>query len=232
MENQLEIIAKSYDKSIDLGRKGIDLYKNLPESITSDPDYTKYKTELKCGFDGSGAKEISEYLLPNSNMKFIDLGCCLNLMFRGYDKWSSEYYGVDISSETIKLLNEYVKNNKVPIGSLYYGSIHETPFSDNYFDIAACIGVLEYFEKDYVEKALREAHRIIKPNGKLVLDVPNIESTTGKMTMKIEEYMGRPDKFNILPRKFECILKKYFKIEKIGGGNGNAMIEYYLQCKK
>jgi ubiquinone/menaquinone biosynthesis C-methylase UbiE len=233
MKNQLEMVAKSYDRGIDLGRKGIDLYKNLPEVITSDPDYIKYKAELECGSEGSGAKEISEYLLPNSNMKFVDLGCCLNLMFRGYDKWPSEYYGVDISSETIKLLNEYVEKNKLPIGPLYCGSIHETPFDDNYFDIAACIGVLEYFEKDYVEKAIKEAHRIIKPNGKLVLDIPNIESITGKMMMKIEEYMGRPDKFNMLPKEFESIIKNYFEIEKTDGNNGDAMgIGYYLKCKK
>lgn len=60
MENQLEIVAKSYDKGIELGRKGIDPYKNLPEVITSDPDYIKYKAELECGSEGSGAKEISE----------------------------------------------------------------------------------------------------------------------------------------------------------------------------
>ena len=40
-------------------------------------------------------------------------------------------------------------------------------------------------------------HRIIKPNGKLVLDIPNIKSKTGKIMMKIEEYMGRPNKFNM-----------------------------------
>lgn len=171
--------------------------------------------------------------MPNSNMKFVDLGCCLNLMFRGYDKWPSEYYGVDISSETIKLLNEYVEKNKIPIGSLYCGSIHEIPFGDNCFDIAACIGVLEYFEKEYIEKALKELHRIIKPNGKLVLDIPNIESITGKMMMKIEEHMGRPDRFNMLPKEFESIVKKYFEIEKTDGDNDDAMgIGYYLKCKK
>jgi ubiquinone/menaquinone biosynthesis C-methylase UbiE len=232
MKNQLEIIAKSYDRCIDLGRKGIDPYKNLPEMITSDPDYIEYKAELKHGFEGSGAKEIVQYLLPNSNMKFVDLGCCLNLMFRGYDKWPSEYYGVDISSETIKLLNEYVEKNRISIGLLYCGGIHETPFDNNYFDIASCIGVLEYFEKDYVEKALEEAHRIIKPNGKLVLDIPNIESVTGKMMMKIEEYIGRRERFNMLPDEFEDILRKYFTIEKNDRGNNAMGVVYYLRCKK
>jgi hypothetical protein len=67
----------------------------------------------------------------------------------------------------------------------------------------------------------------------LVLDIPNIESITGKMMMKIEECMGRPDKFNMLPKEFESIMKKYFEVEKTDGDNSDAMgIGYYLKCKK
>lgn len=43
MENQLELVAQSYDKAIDWGRRGIDLYKELPEYITNDPDYPSLK---------------------------------------------------------------------------------------------------------------------------------------------------------------------------------------------
>jgi len=233
MNKQLDTIAKSYDRTIELGRKGIDLYENLPEEITNNTNYLKYKQELENSVGGSENKEIIEFLEPKSNMKFIDLGCCLNLMFKGYDKWPSKYHGIDISPKTIELLKEYVTKKGLSIGSLYCGGIHEIPFEDNYFDIAACIGVLEYFEKDNVEKALIEMHRIIKPNGKLVLDIPNIESKTGKIMMKIEEYMGRPDKFNMSSREFETVLKKYFQIERIEGVDTNSMgYLYYLRCKK
>jgi SAM-dependent methyltransferase len=235
MDNQLKIIAKSYDKTIDFGRKGIDLYKDLPDYITNDPDYQKWEMELENGTEGSSCKEIRDYLLPNTNMKFIDLGCALNLMFHGYDKWPSTYHGVDISEKTIQLLIEYVEKKKLPIGFLYCGSIHKTLFDDSYFDIGACIGVLEYFERDFVEKAIKEAHRIIKPNGKFVLDIPNIESPTGRVMMKIEEYMGRPDKFDMLPLEFEDMIKNYFEIEETNRtiAKGEDMgVKYNLRCKK
>lgn len=35
MDKQLELVAKSYDRTIDLGSKGIDLYRDLPDYITS-----------------------------------------------------------------------------------------------------------------------------------------------------------------------------------------------------
>jgi hypothetical protein len=62
MENQLESIAISYDKAIDLGRKGIDLYKALPEYITNDPEYPMWKKELEDGAEGCCRKNLKIYL--------------------------------------------------------------------------------------------------------------------------------------------------------------------------
>ncbi|HIH93010.1 TPA: class I SAM-dependent methyltransferase [Methanosarcina acetivorans] len=230
----MELIAESYDKGIDYGRRGISLYDDLPEYITNNPDYIIYKktTESIEPSVYSGYKEIREYLSPTTNMKFIDLGCCLNLMFNGYDQWASTYHGVDISSKTIELLNEFSTNNKLHIGALICGSIHETPFDANYFDIGACIGVLEYYKKDFVEKALIEAHRIIKPGGKLVLDIPNIVSPACRGMILLEEHAGRTDQFDMLPLDFENMLCNYFEIEKVEKANAWAMFQYFLSCKK
>lgn len=231
IKSQLELIEKSYDNAIELGRRGIDLYKDLPEYIKNDPDYPLFQKMIREeGGSNSGRKEIKDYLSPNTNMTFIDLGCCLNLMFRGYDTWPSIYNGVDISSKTIQLLDEFATGRKLPIGSLYCGSIHETPFDDNYFDIGACIGILEYYEKDFVASAIIEAHRIIKPYGKFVLDIPRIGSPECRIMMIIEEYLERPDRFDMSPHEFEDILQNYFKTEK--KEKAGPMIQYFLRCKK
>lgn len=102
----------------------------------------------------------------------------------------------------------------MPIGPLYCGSIHETPFCDNSFDIGACIGVLEYFEKDFVAKAIMEVHRIIKPYGNFVLDIPNMDNPMRRLMMLMEEHMGRPDKFDMSSREFEDMLQNYFEDRK------------------
>jgi SAM-dependent methyltransferase len=153
-------------------------------------------------------------------------------MFKRYDKWPSTYYGVDISSKTIQLLNEFAARKELPIGSLYCGSIHETPFGANHFDIGACIGVLEYFERNFVAYVMNEIHRIIKPYGKFVLDIPNIESPMRRIMMLIEEYMGRSGKFDLTSQEFEDMLQNYFQIEKTEKLDAVAMIQYFLRCKK
>lgn len=230
MENQLELVAKSYDRGIVLGRKG--LHQNLPEYITNDPDYLLFLKATTEGLDSdSGCKEVRDYLSPAANMNFVDLGCCLNLMFRGYNEWPSLYHGVDISGETIKLLDEFVAQKNLSVGSLYCGSIHKTPFDYDYFDIGACIGVLEYFEKDFVEKALIEAHRIMKHDGRFVLDIPDNENPMRRFMSLIEEHRGCPNRFDMSPQEFNVMIRNYFEIDKTEKIDTVAMIQYFLRCK-
>lgn len=230
MKKQLQLIAKSYDKGIDLGRKGIDSYDNFPSYITSHPHYPLFEQmRMNETLSDSARKEAVEYLAPKAGMKFIDLGCCLNLMFAGYKDWEATYYGVDISSKTIELLQEYVEKNHLTVGDLRCCSMHETLYDTKFFDIGECVGSLEYFEKDFVQQAVAEFSRIMKPNGKFVLDIPNIGSPEFEITKLIEEYLGRQDQFNLSVEEFETILDAYFIVDKkeIVG----PMIQYFLITK-
>lgn len=229
MKNQLELVAESYDRGIELGRKGIDSYDNFPSYITNHPNYHLFQ-EMQMSVSDSSRKEIVEYLAPKVGMKFIDLGCCVNLMYSGYKDWPSTYYGVDISSKTIELLREFTEKNHITVGDLYCGSMHKTPYETDFFDIGECVGSLEYFEKDFVQQAVEEFYRIIKPNGRFVLDIPNVGSPEAEIAKLIEEYLGRPDKFNLSAEEFETILDAYFVIDK--KETVGPMIEYFLVCKK
>jgi len=110
LKAQLEQVAKSYDRHIgEYGKKDALSYDNLPDYIINDPDYPEYKMKL-IGVEGESSRrnKIKDYLKPAKDMNFIDLGCCLNLMFKGYDKWPSTYHGIDISEKTVLLLNKFV----------------------------------------------------------------------------------------------------------------------------
>jgi SAM-dependent methyltransferase len=227
----LEQVRKSYDEAIGLGKQGIDPYQRLPDYITKDPDYPIYQKSIKESLiQGNDRKIIYEYLSPIRSNKFIDFGCNLNLMFRGYDKWASSYYGIDISSEAIRLLESFIIDKNINVDSLICGSIHETPYAKDCFDIGACIGVLEYFEEDFVKKAICEANRIMKPDSRFVLDIPNIGHPACRIMMMIEELLGRPDKFNMSAKRFEEIISPYFNIFSIV--NDQGMLCYFLECKE
>ena len=229
MKNQLQLVAESYDRGIELGRKGIDSYDNFPSYYYEPPQLSFVSTNADERFRQQSERDCW-YLAPKIDMKFIDLGCCVNLMYSGYKDWPSTQYGVDISSKTIELLREFMEKNHLTVGDLYCGSMHKTPYETDFFDIGECVGSLEYFERDFVRQAVEEFHRIIKPNGRFVLDIPNVGSPEAEIAKLIEEYLGRPDKFNLSAEEFETILDTYFVIDKkeIVG----PMIEYFLVCKK
>jgi len=230
MKKQLEMISKSYDDSIKFGKKGINPYDNLPEHIVNHSYYSEYlKLSKEVGSSDSKRKEIKTFLQANSSMKFIDLGCCLNLMFNDYDKWPSLYHGIDISKETIDLLNEVVDSRQLSIGSLHCGSIDDIPYEDCYFDIGACIGVLEYFDESFLTKAMIEIHRVLKVKGRVVIDIPNIDNPVYEINRLIEKHIGRPSEFNISKTRFNIIIEDYFNIVKTE--NVVGMVQYFLEKK-
>jgi ubiquinone/menaquinone biosynthesis C-methylase UbiE len=69
-------------------------------------------------------------------------------------------------------MKNFAERKQVSIGGLYVAEVSELPFDDNFFDIAAVIGVLEYCSLEYIEKSLVELNRVLKPGSRLVLDVP------------------------------------------------------------
>ncbi|MDR2899355.1 MAG: class I SAM-dependent methyltransferase [Clostridiales bacterium] len=238
MNSQLEQVAKSYDRHFtEYGLKDNLTYDNLPDYITNDSDYAKWKAECEGTLiDPESVIDVKNYLSPDKGMKFIQLGCSVNLMNKGYDKWPSLYHGVDISRETINTLNRFVAKNGISVGGLRCASVHETPYDNNYFDIGECIGVLEYYEKPFLEIAIKEFYRIMRPDGKFVLDIPNTISPSGRIMMMIEECMGRPDRFNITPQAFEDMIREYFIIEQsnraFAESKGYMGMIYCLRCKK
>lgn len=125
---------------------------------------------------------------------------------------------------------EYTKKNHLTVGDLYCCSMHETPYDTNFFDIGECVGSLEYFEKSFVQQAVAEFSRIMKPNGRFVLDIPNLGSPEFEISKLIEEYLGRQDQFNISAEEFEAMLDAYFVIDK--KETVGPMIQYFLVSNK
>ncbi len=55
--------------------------------------------------------------------------------------------------------------------------IHEMPFEDNHFDVVLCNHVLEHVADDI--KAMREIHRVLKPGGWALMQVPFFSPVPG-----------------------------------------------------
>ncbi len=75
--------------------------------------------------------------------------------------------GIDISPEALKLARQ-----ECPQGQYFLSEAEKLDFPDNSFDALTCLGSLEHFLD--IGKAVQEMKRILKPEGVILILVPNI----------------------------------------------------------
>jgi len=145
--------------------------------------------------------------IKNKKSVILDLGCGIGRMLillkkRGFKK----LYGIDISS---KMLNRCKKSMADSIVLLQYDFRNRLPFQSEQFDfvLSTANSVISGIEKP--EKILKEVKRVLKNEGRLVIDTYNAENLTEDI---IEKYYKK------LPKKIG--FKKFDKKKKIIYFNG------------
>ena len=191
MDRQLDRIRKAYDLTASEHGKGLDPLAKVPTEFRNSREFRAFQKAQKHS-PGSGDPAIREYLGPERGMRFLDTGCSANLSNYRLDRWASTYDGVDISPALIEAMNGFVAARRISIGGLWVAHLAELPFDDSFFDIAAAIGVYEYSALEYIETALAELRRVIKPGGRAVVDVPNLQHPLADTMFRLEVYLGRP----------------------------------------
>jgi methionine biosynthesis protein MetW len=107
--------------------------------------------------------------------RLLDIGCWDGYLLERVQKAGQykEFYGVDLVSEGVEAVRrkgfqaQAVDLNGEPL-----------PFPDQYFDGVTILAVLEHLFDPYA--VIREIHRVLRPGGELVIDVPNVASFTNR----------------------------------------------------
>ena len=226
MSEQQKRIRAAYDLTAEQHQEGIDPLESVPEKIRCLPGYDEIVNNRDLG---SSAADIKEYLKPETGMRFLDAGCCANIANYRFDTWPGTYYGVDISGALIEAMMAFVRENGIEIGGLYNTDLANMPFDDDFFDVAAAIGVLEYYTMEYSERALQELHRVLRASAKLVVDLPNLDHPHVETVFRLEEHLGRPN----TPKErkpFENFLKTIFDIDRVD--DSRVMLKYFVRAAK
>ena len=89
---------------------------------------------------------------------------------------NAEIVGIDITQESLDIANklkQYLGVNNVEFKK---GNLFKLDYPDEYFDVVFNDGVIEHFpleQKNNYNDALTEMLRVLKPGGKIIIDVPN-----------------------------------------------------------
>ena len=223
----IDNIRKAYDQSVADYNCGIDEESYLPKSFMETEKYFEFKKIANtCN---SGDPKIKDFLKPTKGQRFLDVGSSLNAISYGLFEWNSIYYGVDISSKLVDITNNFALKHKIKLGSIRQAQADNLPFENSLFDIVAIIGVLEYYNIEYVKLVLQEVFRVSKKNAKLVVDYPNMKHPLIDIMFEYERYLGRDRPILASNRVFEKTLENFFEILEFD--DTNLMITYFAVLK-
>jgi SAM-dependent methyltransferase len=102
--------------------------------------------------------------VPLEGARLLDAGCGLGLYVARFGQICDEVHGVDIDADKVALAQESLAN-------IRQAPAEELPYPDGTFDVVFSHEVLEHVHDDAA--AVREAWRVLKPGGHLVIFVPN-----------------------------------------------------------
>ena len=139
--------------------------------------------------------------------RILDIGCGNGSFLNEMKGW--EKFGVEINAQAAKIGNDTGEMN------IFAGDLIDAKYPSNFFDYIRSNHSFEHISNP--NETLREIHRILKPDGKLLIGVPNINSLYARFFKKYWWFLGAPvHVFNYSDKTLKQMLKKHgFNINKL-----------------
>lgn len=124
---------------------------------------------------------------PRKNEVALDVGCGTGIISIKMAKRGAKIYGLDISAKMIEKFKEKIKKqNFKNFKELRVWSMGRLPYKSKFFDIITCCGVMDHYPINFAKKCLIEMKRVLKNNGRIVIDFPNEKSDLIREYVKAE----------------------------------------------
>ncbi len=108
--------------------------------------------------------------------RVLDLGCGAGVLTERLVAAGHNVDAVDMSPDMVEFSKQRLSKYDSSKYRLARAECSALPFSDDAFDVVACIGVFGYM--DDVDAAIREIKRVLRPGGTLVLSIRNLDHVT------------------------------------------------------
>lgn len=185
--------------------------KNSSESV-SDEIYEQFLNEFR-GSESEIYSHFNQYfgensaLNPDPAMNVVDLGCGRGEFLDYISRFGCRAIGVD----TNKIFVEHCRSNgheAVHTDALSY--LHKAP--DSSVDLITAFQLIEHISLRDLEDLIREAYRVLKPGGRLLLETPNSQNVeVGSFSFYVDPTHKRPVNQNYV--QFLCRILGYSSSE-------------------
>lgn len=126
--------------------------------------------------------EIAPYYNREGDIKILDVGCGTGEFISALSKNLShaEVHGMDISFDMIRIAKSKLQNGKI---KYKVGDVEHLPYNNNTFDVVTCSHSFHHYPDK--KKAVSEMHRVLKPDGRLMVIDGCRDVALGKMIFNI-----------------------------------------------
>ncbi|MFZ0531644.1 MAG: class I SAM-dependent methyltransferase [Anaerolineales bacterium] len=167
-------------------------YPNTYEAFYLDQDRTWLETKVfQYGLE-KRCKTITS--IKRNRGRLLDIGCSTGLFLNAMQfnhGWES--FGVEVSEYPASIAREKYHLN------IFQGSLEQTSYPPSFFDAVTLWDVLEHLPDP--SSTLQEVKRIIKPDGVLVIRVPNYDSWDAKIFGSVWAGLDVPRHFYVFSQK-------------------------------
>lgn len=148
----------------------------------------------------------------------LEIGCGWGRGLELLTQAADQYTGIDKNGDLIAALQQ-----AYPKSTFIAASIPPlTGLADNSFDYIVTFQVIEHIEND--DLFIREAHRVLKPGGKLLLTTVNRSFSLTRNPWHVREYVAD---------ELKALIGRHFRTVETQGVHGNGKVmTYYEQNKK
>ncbi len=168
-----------------------------------------WQNSIAHGKENRGNFQADLKFIYNTNLfhkgtAVLEMGCGTGNLCRAVSQMGSDVIGTDISSKAI----EYAKT-KHPQIEFKVQPAEKTDFQDASFDIVMTFDVIEHLPD--IDIHLKEVHRLLKPNGRYLIQTPNKYCNAVYETIKARSFSWK---------KSHCSLQTPAKLKKNLNKNG------------
>ena len=190
--------------------------KFLLEKTKKDYDKIAKEFDRTRSFIPEDIKKLAN--LAKEGERILDLGCGNGRLFLTLKEKRVDYFGIDFSKELIEIAKK-----RYPQGKFFVGDCLNLPFQDNFFDKVYSISVLHHIpSKEFRQKFLLEAKRVLKKDGLLILRVWDFFKRKGGPKLIF--------KFFLLKILGKTKLDFFDVFDPWKDSQGNVLAEIYFHC--
>ncbi|MFC1959957.1 class I SAM-dependent methyltransferase [Chloroflexota bacterium] len=142
------------------------------------------------------------------DMTILDVGCGRGEILRHCTALGANAYGIDYAAVAVDMSADVIeRSTEIATGKMGVGQANarQLPFQDASFDRVLMFDVVEHLYPWELDEALREVHRVLKPNGLFIVHTaPNVwyDRYAYPFVRFFRRLMGQGDKYPKNPREF------------------------------